>query len=64
MKKLIWIGAAVVVLLGSRAAVACDETHQTAQQEKQKPKPQKKVAAKAAVKKAPARPALAQNEKR
>lgn len=62
MKKLIWIGAAVAGLLGAGAAGACDEQHQTAQQQEQKP--QKKVAAKKAVKKAPARPTVAQNDKR
>ena len=62
MKKLIWIGAAVAGLLGAGAAGACDEQHQTAQQQEQKP--QKKVAAKKAAKKAPAKPVVAQNEKR
>ena len=62
MKKLIWIGAAVAGLLGAGAAGACEEVHQTAQQQEQKP--QKKVAAKKAAKKAAAKPTLAQNEKR
>ncbi len=62
MKNLIWIGAAVAMLFGARAADACDEGHQTAQQQ-QEQKPQKKVAKKTA-KKAAAKPALAQNEKR
>jgi hypothetical protein len=64
MKKLIWIGAAVAALLGAGAAGACEEEHQTAQQQPQEQKPQKKVAAKKAAKKAAAKPALAQNEKR
>jgi hypothetical protein len=63
MKNLIWIGAAVAVFLGARAADACDEGHQTAQQQ-QEQKPQKKVAAKKAAKKAVAKPALAQNASR
>lgn len=63
MKKLIWIGAAVVGLLGARAAGACEE-HQTTAQQEQEQKPQKKVAAKKAAKKTAAKPALAQNEKR
>jgi hypothetical protein len=62
MKKLIWIGAAVAGLLGAGAAGACDEQHQTAQQQEQKP--QKKVAAKKAAKKAAAKPTVAQNDKR
>jgi hypothetical protein len=62
MKKLIWIGAAVAALFGARAAGACDEVHQTAQQQEQKP--QKKIAAKKAAKKTAAKPTLAQNEKR
>jgi soluble lytic murein transglycosylase-like protein len=61
MKKLIWIGASVAALLGASAAGACEDEHQTAQQQEQKP--QKKVAAKKAAKKQ-AKPALAQNEKR
>ena len=61
MKKLIWIGAAVAGLLGAGAAGACDEQHQTAQQQEQKP--QKKVAAKKAAKKAAAKPTVAQNVK-
>jgi len=61
MKKLIWIGAAVVGLLGARAAGACEDEHQTAQQQEQKP--QKKVAAKKAAKKTPAKATVAQNEK-
>ncbi|HKB76022.1 MAG TPA: hypothetical protein VKC58_05470 [Myxococcales bacterium] len=61
MKKLIWIGAAVAGLLGAGAAGACDEQHQTAQQQEQKP--QKKVAAKKAAKKAAAKPTVAQNDK-
>jgi hypothetical protein len=60
MKKLIWIGTAVAALLGAGAAGACDEQHQTAQQEQ---KPQKKVAAKKAAKKAAAKPTVAQNDK-
>jgi hypothetical protein len=62
MKKLIWIGATLATLLVARAAGACDEGNQSAQQQEQKP--QKKVAAKKAAKKALAKPALAQNEKR
>ena len=61
MKKLIWIGAAVAALLGARAAGACEDEHQTAQQQEQKP--QKKVAAKKAAKKAAAKPTVAQNDK-
>jgi soluble lytic murein transglycosylase-like protein len=60
MKKLIWIGAAVAALLGASAAGACEDEHQTAQQEQ---KPQKKVAVKKTAKKAPAKTAVAQNEK-
>ena len=37
MKKLIWIGAAVAGLLTASAAGACEEEHQTAQQQVQKP---------------------------
>ena len=62
MKRLIWIGATVAALFGARAAGACDEQRETAQQQEQKP--QKRVAAKKAAKKAQAKPALAQNEKR
>ena len=62
MKKLIWIGAAVAALLGAGAAGACEQEHQTAQQEQQKL--QKKATAKKAAKKAAAKPTLAQNEKR
>ena len=61
MKKLMWIGAAVAGLLTATAAGACDEEHQTAQQEQ---KPQKKVAAKKAAKKSAAKQTLAQNEKK
>jgi len=49
MKKLLWTAIVAAGLLGTRAAGACDEVHQTAQQEQ---KPQKKVAAKKTVKKA------------
>jgi hypothetical protein len=62
MRKLIWIGAAVTVLLGAGAAGACEQEHQTAQPQEQRP--QKKVVAKKAAKKAATKPALAQNEKR
>jgi len=48
MKKLLWTAIVAAGLLGTRAAGACDEVHQTAQQEQ---KPQKKVAAKKATKK-------------
>jgi hypothetical protein len=51
MKKLLWTAIVAAGLLGARAAGACDEVHQTAQQEQ---KPQKKVAAKKTVKKAAA----------
>ena len=62
MKKLIWIGAAVAALLGASAAGACEDRHQTAQEEQ--PKPQKKVAAKKVAKKSAAKTTLAQNEKK
>lgn len=61
MKKLIWIGATVAALLGASAAGACEDRHQTAQQEQ--PKPQK-VAAKKVAKKSAAKTTLAQNEKK
>jgi hypothetical protein len=62
MKKLVWTAIVAAGLLGARTAAACDEVHQTAQQEQ---KPQKKVAAKKAVKKAaPTKTAVAQVDKK
>jgi hypothetical protein len=61
MKKLLWTAIVAAGLLGARAAGACDEVHQTAQQEQ---KTEKKVAAKKAVKKAaPTKSAATKTEK-
>jgi heat shock protein HslJ len=60
MKKLLWTAIVAAGLLGARAAGACDEVHQTAQQEQ---KTEKKVAKKSVKKAAPTKNAATKSEK-
>jgi hypothetical protein len=70
MKKLIWTGALLAVVLGARAVQACEDEHQKtamAQQEQQQPKKKavaKKATKKDATKDAASKTAVAQADKR